>query len=698
MQKRLREIQKNNSTIGLNTRTPYINNFQTIKNFNYYDNSMNINILSTRRKSNLPELKLTKKKFEQEINDIENVSRNIEENIYNYKTNNNKYPVISHVAQKKSNSMIKNKKNIFFPKLNNNNNYEYNDLNVINNNKNNQNFKNDFSMQELSANNNQNKQFITINNINNITNRKKTILTIRNNKENLVNNRNNMKKSSNSLNKNNNNYKTNEINNINLRPRLRSLNKNRSNRLKKDKSTKKINHKHIYESIPKPQPNIEFNSNEFNKNNLNKNIINNYNNKDKIENKGEDTKIIKDIKNENQKTNSINNTNSTSEIKDIISKEEEIKEIESMTKKINDITDLLNKFYTLTDLLSLSKISNQNSNIQMDNLNYNKKTPVEISPSILTQTFKNFINSTTSAKNEFSKEDIIKSYAYNSSMGNIRNYNEDTITVEKINNNFYFFALYDGHGGNCCSLYLKNNLHKKIDSFSKESLKIAIEKSESEFLKNEAIDINNDNMIKDYSGSCGIMAMIQNKKLIIANVGDSRIVIYKKGKVEFVTEDHKPDSEKEKKRINLAGGEIYQNQTIMPLYQNGRKIEIPWRVIPGRLSVSRTFGDIEAKEEKYGGKKGVVVAEPDIYEMEIDNDYNFMIIGCDGIFDVLSNEELLDCLKIVYEDKKIKDVNNVDMEELCGDFAGMIIKSAMAKDSFDNVSCIVVMFSLNNIF
>jgi len=38
----------------------------------------------------------------------------------------------------------------------------------------------------------------------------------------------------------------------------------------------------------------------------------------------------------------------------------------------------------------------------------------------------------------------------------------------------------------------------------------------------------------------------------------------------------------------------------------------PYRVLPGRLSVSRTFGDIEAKLEKYGGKPGVVISDPEI--------------------------------------------------------------------------------------
>lgn len=36
------------------------------------------------------------------------------------------------------------------------------------------------------------------------------------------------------------------------------------------------------------------------------------------------------------------------------------------------------------------------------------------------------------------------------------------------------------------------------------------------------------------------------------------------------------------------------------------------RVFPGRLSVSRTFGDIEAKVREYGGIPNVISAEPEI--------------------------------------------------------------------------------------
>lgn len=67
----------------------------------------------------------------------------------------------------------------------------------------------------------------------------------------------------------------------------------------------------------------------------------------------------------------------------------------------------------------------------------------------------------------------------------------------------------------------------------------------------------------------------------------------------------------------------------------------PHRVFPGRLSVSRTFGDIEAKIPKYEGNPKVVIAEPDVTAFKIRNNYDFIVIGCDGIFDKLSNKDAI---------------------------------------------------------
>jgi protein phosphatase 2C family protein 2/3 len=363
-------------------------------------------------------------------------------------------------------------------------------------------------------------------------------------------------------------------------------------------------------------------------------------------------------------------------------------EIESMTERLNILHNLFNSLSTLTG----------GPNPFLD-INQPQKT-VELSPEIYKNTYKNYIPSVTSSNEDFTETDIIKGFAYNSSMGNIRDYNEDTITASKITLNngddYYFFGVYDGHGGNGCSLYLKNYLHKYVKEFSKESIKEAINEAEEKFIKDHAL--NEKGEIMDQSGSCGIMAMIQKNKCIIANVGDSRLVIYKNNSLFFCTEDHKPGSDIEKERITKAGGKIYQTPSLWPLYQNGKEIEIPWRVLPGRLSVSRTFGDIEAKDEKFGGNKNVVVALPDITEIELNEDFNLIVLGCDGIFDVLNNEEILECIKIVLKEKNINEITEeTNISELCGDFAGMIIKSALAKDSFDNVSCVVIAINIKDL-
>ena len=324
--------------------------------------------------------------------------------------------------------------------------------------------------------------------------------------------------------------------------------------------------------------------------------------------------------------------------------------------------------------------------------------PIQLCPEIFSCYHSQLKQSTCSSENEFKKTDFIKGYAYSTSKGNIRDYNEDTITVRKIidpkdkNNYFYIFAIYDGHGGNGCSIYLKNNLYKNITECSMIGLRNGINLTEQNFLEYEGV--NQYGELDDTSGSCASIVLIKNKKCIIANVGDSRCILFKNKRLLFATKDHKPNSHSEKRRIESAGGSVFQSTAIVPLYQNGKMIEMPWRVNPGRLSVSRTFGDIEIKLEKFGGKKNVVVSTPDIVEFELNDQYNFLVIACDGVFDVLSNMEILECIKIVLKINKNK---KRKINELCGDCASMIMKSSLVKGSFDNVSCIVVAFNLNDI-
>ena len=53
--------------------------------------------------------------------------------------------------------------------------------------------------------------------------------------------------------------------------------------------------------------------------------------------------------------------------------------------------------------------------------------------------------------------------------------------------------------------------------------------------------------------------------------------------------------------------------------------------------MSRTFGDAEAKIQKFGGNPNVVIATPEIKAFRISNEHDYIVLGCDGIFDKLSN-------------------------------------------------------------
>ena len=109
--------------------------------------------------------------------------------------------------------------------------------------------------------------------------------------------------------------------------------------------------------------------------------------------------------------------------------------------------------------------------------------------------------------------------------------------------------------------------------------------------------------------------------------------------------------------------------------------------------------EVQNKRRKIQRKKTVVIALPDITEVSLDENYNFIIIGLNGIFDILKNEELLECINIVIKGKKVNDtIKNEDIHKLCGDFADIIIKSTLERYSFDNFSLIIIALNLKNFF
>ena len=674
LKNKLKDLQK----ITPNLKDNITNNikYQGIKKISNIDNMKTQEKI---QKKNLPELKLAKIKTKPD-SDSENEYRG--KSINNRQINNKNL-----LSKKKKSHSLRKINDLVFPKINNNiNEFDYYDkkyaLNNIHNNHNTHNIqkkKNNFG--QLNGNNNialLQAGFLKNDKIKDFEGDKNEKLHTKNEVLNIQKVKTKIPKPQN-----------NNIKNIH-QPKLKSIKKEPSNIINDNKNLLINQIQNMHNNTNHLKPLIPSNNNK----------INTFNNN--ISSTSLVTNPIDTSPNKNSLISNLNSNISSSPATNPISTSVNIDPLgssENSTSSSSSIANELKEMQLLTERINL--LRNLFSSLSVFNNPPIKKT-VNITPEIFNNTYKNFETSIISKNDDIKEGEIIKGFGYNSSMGNIRDYNEDTITATKIilnddeNNYFYFFGVYDGHGGKGCSFYLKDNLHKNINEFSSSGVKLGIEKTEENFIKNEALNENGE--IKDSSGSCGVIAMIRGKKLIIGNVGDSRLVIFKNGLVSFATEDHKPDSDTEKKRIEAAGGKIYQTPSYFPLYQNGKEIDIPWRVLPGRLSVSRTFGDIEAKEEKFGGMKGVVAALPDITEIELNEEYNLIVIGCDGIFDVLSNEELLECVKIVLKEKKINEaIKDEDIHELCGDFAAMIIKSALAKDSFDNISCIVIALNLNGL-
>ena len=324
---------------------------------------------------------------------------------------------------------------------------------------------------------------------------------------------------------------------------------------------------------------------------------------------------------------------------------------------------------------------------------------------------------------------FITSYAANTFKGIVRDYNEDrvsiNINVTKPKNNNYtgqwpkitYFGIFDGHAGNKCAEFLRNNLlnfiinNNHFPTNIPNAIKQGFKKIDEEYLTKHAF-VNN--KLEDNSGSCGLILLLVNNKIYVANVGDSRCVgSFKNGKLrKDITLDHKPNSPHEKERIIKSGGKIYQTQTPIDDDESYKdKILVgPYRVFPGKLSVSRTVGDAEGKLEVLGGNQHVLIPVPDIFTFDLEkDDLDFFIMGCDGIYDQLSSKEILNCAWMVLnnnlelykkklEGKKGNNIfkgnygNEMNMSNSSGNIVDFILKASMIRKSFDNVTCVFISF------
>ncbi len=134
--------------------------------------------------------------------------------------------------------------------------------------------------------------------------------------------------------------------------------------------------------------------------------------------------------------------------------------------------------------------------------------------------------------------------------------------------------------------------------------------------------------VADCVGCTSCMALITKTEIIVANAGDSRCVLSKNGIAINMSEDHKPELDTERKRIEKAEGYVNENR------------------VNGVLGLSRALGDLDYKKNKrLGATEQMVTASPDLKVEKIANDTDFLIIACDGIWDCMSSQGAVDFIK-----------------------------------------------------
>lgn len=119
----------------------------------------------------------------------------------------------------------------------------------------------------------------------------------------------------------------------------------------------------------------------------------------------------------------------------------------------------------------------------------------------------------------------------------------------------------------------------------------------------------------------------------------------------------------------------------------------PIRVLPGRLSVCRTFGDPEAKLEYRGGNPRVVNAEPEIKTFQISKSHDFIALASDGIFDKLTDADVGKAVWMSCEAAGTKDDKPTSVHQYTGLGVEAILKNSLYRQSLDNVTVVMVAFS-----
>lgn len=151
-----------------------------------------------------------------------------------------------------------------------------------------------------------------------------------------------------------------------------------------------------------------------------------------------------------------------------------------------------------------------------------------------------------------------------------------------------------------------------------------------------------DLQLPTHAGTTACVALIINGKLYVANAGDSRAVLCRNKKAQPMSYDHKPQQERESSRIEKAGGWV-----------------TPMGRVCGNLNLSRCIGDLKYKlNSEISRANQIITAEPDVEVIDLTDEDTFLVVACDGVWDILSNDGIVD-----FVSKQLVDISDKEKED-----------------------------------
>ncbi|GJJ72866.1 protein phosphatase PTC1 [Entomortierella parvispora] len=224
-----------------------------------------------------------------------------------------------------------------------------------------------------------------------------------------------------------------------------------------------------------------------------------------------------------------------------------------------------------------------------------------------------------------------------------------------------FFAIFDGHAGKAAADWCGQHFHEVLGSILEE--KGDLPETDFQDIVNEAF-LEADQQLAEAlkqgrsSGCTAIVAYIRKegdkRVLYTGNVGDARAVLCHGNKAIRLSYDHKGSDHTEAQRILDVGGFVMNNR------------------VNGVLSVTRALGDSSMKE--------FVIGSPYTTRTELGADCPYLILACDGLWDVCSDQEAVELIQEVADPTKA---------------SRLLLDHALQKFSTDNISVMVVRLGLD---